>query len=387
MACLAVGLSSLTVYGQGIAVTGVGPVNRSMAGAGTAAPLEAIGALHWNPGSIGALEHSQASFGLELINVDINLSSNIGGVGATTQGDAGFAPIPSIGWVHHIEDTPVSIGLGIYAIAGFKNNLPNDTSNLLLAAGPAYADAEILQLAPTVSYQVSDRLAIGVAPTVTTATVTLDPLGPSVVTPATLPGSGNRMHWGGGFQVGAYFTPNPCWNWGFTYKSPQWLEDLRFFAPGGTVTFDLDYPAIISMGTAYSGFRNTLLAFDARYFDYENTDGFRELGFSSVFALAFGAQYQPRERLFLRAGYNFNAIPINNDDVFTNVVSPLIQQHNVAAGATVRLARLTDLNLAYVYLVNSSKTGPLPAPPFGPTDTLTNEIEGHSALLGVTVRY
>src|SRR5262245_13418209 len=66
--------------GQGIAVTGVGPVNRSMGGAGTAAPLEAVGALHWNPGSISALPTSEVSFGAELLLADIDLISTVGGV-------------------------------------------------------------------------------------------------------------------------------------------------------------------------------------------------------------------------------------------------------------------------------------------------------------------
>ncbi len=277
-----------TTFAQGPVITGVGPVNRSMGGAGTAAPLEAIGALHWNPGSISALSQSELSFGLELLGVNIDLASTVGGVTNSTSGDAGVSAIPSIGWVHHIDDTPLTIGLGVAAIAGFKNNLPNDPSNPLLAAGPAFASAEFLQIAPTLAYAVSDRLSIGVAPTITTATLQLNPLGPSVITPLPTPGSGNRLHWGGGFQIGAYYTASPCWKYGFTYKSPQWFETFNFFAPGGTVRFDLDYPAIVSLGTAYTGFEDWTIALDARYLDFEHTDGFKELGFSSVFAFAVG---------------------------------------------------------------------------------------------------
>ena len=93
--------------------------------------------------------------------------------------------------MHHVDNTPVSIGLGVNAVAGFKNNYPNDPTNLLLAPGPAFASAEFLQIVPTMSYALSDRLSLGFAPTVTTATLTLDPLGPSVVTPNAVAGSGN----------------------------------------------------------------------------------------------------------------------------------------------------------------------------------------------------
>ncbi len=377
----------LRVDGQGPVITGVGPINRSMGGAGTAAPLDAIGSLHWNPASIQWLAQSELSFGLELMDVNVDLSSTVGGATNTTRGDAGFSPVPSIGWVHHVEDTPLTLGLGVSAIAGFSNNMPIDSANLLLAGGPAFASAEFLQIAPTFAYSVTDQLSLGIAPTITTATLTFDPLGPSVITPASTAGSGNRMHWGGGFQAGAFYQVNQAWSLGLSYKSKQWFESFNFFTPGGTVRFDLDYPMIVSLGTAYTGMERWTIAADIRYLDFENTDGFRELGFSSVFALAVGAQYRLNEMIALRCGYNANANPIHQDDVLTNIFTPLIQDQNVAAGATIGLAEHVDLNLAYVYLVENEITGPLPSPPFGANDTLTNQISAHSAIFGISVRY
>ena len=129
------------------------------------------------------------------------------------------------------------------------------------------------------------------------------------------------------------------------------------------------------------------IAVDARYLDFENADGFKDLGFSSVFAIAVGAQYRVSDYLRLRAGYNANANPINDDDVFTNIFTPLIQDQNVAVGGTLRLACNVDLNAAYVYLVENKVTGPLPSPPLPPSSTLSNELSAHSAIFGVAVRY
>ena len=384
--------STVIVRAQGIAVTGVGPVNRSMGGAGTAAPLDAIGALHWNPASISALECSEMSFGAELLLADVDLSSTIGATTGTTSGEAGVAIVPSVGWTHHIEGTPLTVGLGVYGIGGFRNNMPPDLTNPLIAAvgGRIFADAELLQIAPTLSYRVTDRLSIGISPTITTGKITFDPLGPSVITPFPSAGSGNRVHWGGGVQLGVYYIGQRHFHWGVSVKSRQWMEDFRFFSPavpGGVAKFDLDYPMIVSLGMAYSGFDRWVLAADARYFDYQNTPGFKELGYSNVFAAAFGAQYQATDRLKLRLGYNFNQNPLQSADAFTNFSAPLIQDQNVAAGASYRFARNVDLTAAYVYLVNNGLTGPLPAALFGPGASLTNEINAHSLLMGVTVRY
>ncbi len=373
-------------FGQGIAVTGVGPVNRSMGGAGTAAPLESIGALHWNPASISALATNEVSFGAELLLADIQLSTTVGGVTNATSGEAGIAPIPTMGWVHHLDDSPITIGLGIYGIAGFRNNLPADPRNPILAGGPLFADAEVLQLAPTLSYAVTEKLSIGFAPTVTGIRAMFDPLGPSPIVPAPTPGSGNRTHWGGGFQVGVYYITDNCWHLGCSFKSQQWLEDLRFFAPTGVAKFDLDYPMILSLGLAYSGIEDWIFAADARYFDYANTPGFREFGWSSVFAFAVGAQYRINDTWRARLGYSVNKNPLNSDDAALNISDPLIQEQNVASGLSYRLAANVDISMAYVYLVNNSLTGPLPAP-FPVGSTVRHDIQAHSLALGVTVRY
>ncbi|RCS47809.1 hydrocarbon degradation protein [Bremerella cremea] len=374
--------------GQGMSVTGVGPVNRGMAGAGTAAPLDAIGALHWNPASISYLERSEVSFGMEGLLADVSLTSDVAGVGThTTSGEAGVAVVPSVGWVDHLEGTNLTIGLGVYGVAGFRNNMPADPKNPLLANGPLFADTEMLQIVPTISYQINENWSIGVAPTLSAARMMFDPLGPSAITPAMTPGSGNRVHWGGGVQGGIYYASPSCWRAGFTIKSPQWFEEFRFFTPSGVVGFNLDYPLILSSGLAYYGFERWVFAADVRYFDFANTQGFDTLQWKSVFSMAVGAQYRLSDWWTLRGGYNFNENPISSNAAFANVSTPLIQQHNIAAGLGCMLTDGVELNLAYVYLVNNSLTGPLPSPPFSPGDTLTHEISAHSLVLGLRVNY
>ncbi len=379
----AVAPSSL-LHAQGMTVTGVGPVNRSMGGAGTAAPLDAIGAVHWNPGSISALPSNELGFGTELLNVSIHLSSTDpagGAASGSTSGNAGWVTIPTIGWVHHLDGTPMTLGLGVYGIAGFKNNMPIDPSNPVLMTTSAFGSADILQIAPTLSYQLTENLSVGLAPTITTVTVNLDPFGfPS---PAAVPSQGNRMHWGGGFQVGAYYRGDSGINAGATFKSKQWVETLDFFtATAGTQHLNLDYPMIVSLGLSYTGMENWTFAIDGRYFDYEHTDGFRELGWRSVFAGAVGVQYRATDRLTGRVGYNFNQNPIQSGAVAANAISPLIQDQNVATGVSYKFTDHVVLNGAYVYLVNNSVTGP-----FGPAGTLSNQISAHSLIAGVSVKY
>ena len=375
---------------QGIALTGVGPVNRSMGGAGTAAPLDSMGALHWNPGSISALPSNEIGFGVEVLNADIR--TQFSGQPKISS-DPGWCAIPSIGWVHHLEGTPMTVGLGVYGIAGFKSNfssiqtgIPPVTASLT----PAFASAEIMQIAPTLSYQLTENFSLGLAPTITTETVTFNPLGPGVITPLPLPGQGNQMAWGGGLQVGGYWRGDNGINAGFTFKSKQWIEQLDFFTAAAgapkTVHFNLDYPMILSLGLSYTGMENWTFAIDGRYLDFEHTDGYRELGWRSVFAGAVGVQYRMNEKMTARAGYNFNQNPIQSGAVMTNLLSPLIQTQNVALGGTYKFAKNVDLNAAYVYLINNSVTGPTGFPP-GTPQSVTNQVQAHSLIAGVSVRY
>ena len=386
---------SSQLYAQGIAVTGVGPVNRSFGGAGTAAPLDAIGALHWNPGSISALPCNEIGFGTELLSARIQLSSAgfpsppFPTSSGSSASSAGWAAVPTIGWVHHLDGTPMTIGLGVYGIAGFKNNLPLDPSNPVLSGtiprvGPAFGSADILQIAPTLSYQLTERLSVGLAPTITTQTVVLDPLAPPI-TAGPVDAQGNRMYWGGGFQVGAYYKTEYGINAGATFKSKQWIEQLDFQTPAGTAHFNLDYPAIVSLGLSYTGMENWTFAIDGRYFDYEHTDGYRELGWRSVFAGAVGVQYRATDRLTARMGYNFNQNPIRSGAVATNLISPLIQDMNVSTGATYMFTNQVAFNAAYVYLINNSVTGPFAAA--GPGATVSNQISAHSLIAGISVKY
>jgi len=59
---------------QGIYLPTSGAVNRSMGGASTAAAVDAVGALYWNPAVISGLEKSELGFGMDMLFVDLDLS-------------------------------------------------------------------------------------------------------------------------------------------------------------------------------------------------------------------------------------------------------------------------------------------------------------------------
>ena len=295
--------------GQGIALRGVSPVNESMGGAATGCPIDSAGAIHWNPASISGLPSSDISFGLELILPTERLSSSVSAgpytLSGSDRGEPGVSPMPDMAFVHKSPDSPWSWGVGLFCVGGSSVNYPASLTNPILTPQPPYglglgqlsANVDVFQIVPTVSYELNERLSIGFAPTVTVAKLYASPLflGPQNDANGdsfgTWPsGVGTRYVWGGGFQVGMYYTTDVGWHFGAALKSPQWMEQFRYKSQDELgrpldIGFQLNYPLIASVGASYSGFENWILACDLRYFDYANTLGFRNDGFSPEGAL------------------------------------------------------------------------------------------------------
>lgn len=404
---------STSVSGQGIMFPALGPVNRSMGGASVAAPLDAVGSLHWNPAAISGLGSSELEFGIELLLANIDTTSAAGPFAGTTGAEAGVVPIPSIGWVHQSTVNPrLTYGLGVYSVGGFQTNypaseFPGPPSNPIftpqLGFGRIFSSAEFLQLVPTVSYAVTDRLSIGFAPVVTMGRIELSPF---VLAPPSMPGAppssgqGNRWHWGGGAQLGIYYIADNCWHLGASIKSPTWFERFRFLSenPDGSprvVSTELELPMIISVGAAYSGYENLVLAMDVRYFGYEDTKLFGDaavfaangqllgLGWDDTVSVSVGAQYRLNDCTDVRAGYSYNTNPIHSTNAAVNVATPLIYEHIVNFGLSRQLTDCAAVNLSFTHALDNTVNGPLP----GGAGIFSNSLSVYTIALGTTVRY
>lgn len=411
---------------QGIALRGVGAVNESMGGAATACPLDAAGAIQWNPASISGMEASEISFGMTLILPQSRLSSTIQrnalgpGVPPVTLtgsdwGEPGVTPVPTMAFVHRNPDSPWTYGLGVFGIGGSSVNYPASNTNPILnpkipgMIGQLAATVDVLQVAPTLSYAMTERFSVGFAPTLTMAKLYATPLflGPKDATGEYPSGVGTRYTWGGGFQVGAYYIADDAWHFGASVKSPQWTEPFRYNGEtsGGAPElslFNLYYPLIASTGVSYSGLERWVLACDVRYFDYGNTLGFSKSGFDpdtkavmglgwrSIMGVNLGAQRQVGENLYLRVGYSFNENPITSEVVQYNIASPLIIQHELHMGFSYNLPGDWIASLAYVHAFDNTVSGmminPNTSQPLAGT-SIETEAFADALSLGISKRF
>jgi len=424
--------SSAPAWAQfGLAVAGVGPINRSMGGAAVAAPIDAAGALFWNPATIGGLERSEMVFGTELLIPRTTITSRVGAgmlgpttLAGTTGGNNGVFPLPTFALVYRPTDkeSPWTYGIGFFEIGGFGTNYPVSRTNPILmpqapfgrGVGPLYTQYQVFQIAPSVAYKLTDSLALGLAANLDLGTFSANPslfapptllMTPQGPAPVYSSATGGRYRWGGGFQAGIYYQSDSPWRFGAAVKSPQWFETFTYNSVSAlghptTPKFNLDFPMIASVGTAYTGFDRVLIATDFRFVDYRNTNGFRSTGFDergalrglgwqNVFALAAGAQYLLTDALALRTGYTFSLNPVGNAVTSFNIGSPTIVQHSLSLGASYEVTTALKLSIAYVHYFQNSISGPIVEPFAGPVpgSSVRTAVAADSVILGASVSF
>lgn len=414
-------LGGISQAQMGHVLNGVGPVNQSMAGAATAMPIDASGAVQWNPGAISGLEHNEFAFGFELLKPEAQVTSTVPSMGGpvtdSSKSDAGESGIPSFGMVYHLEDSKWTLGLGAFGISGFGVDYAASNSNPILMAPPngfgsVYSQFQMLQIAPTFSYQVNDNWSVGFAPTINQGQLAVNPgcfaapddaNGDMV---ATYPDARSAAKsWGFGGQLGVYYQGDSGWNFGGSYKSKQIFEDYRYNSTDEvgnprSIELDLDFPSIASLGVGYEGLEKWKFAGDLRYIDYEGTDGFDEasfrpdysvngFGWDSILVLALGVQYELNDAWKLRAGYSFNENPIPDANSTFNLPAPAVIQQHIAIGASYCFRENSCIDIGYRHGFENSISGPIAHPTMGeiPQSNVENSLSTDSLLLGFRVSF
>jgi long-chain fatty acid transport protein len=413
----------------GTILSSAGPVNTSMAGASTAAPLSACGALIWNPATMPGLGHSELEASVGGLFPSSQLTSRISagairpgippiGLAGQTDSDTGVYPLPAIGLVYLPEGSAWSFGLSAFVLAGFGVDYPGSGTNfpvtppppLGIGFGPVFSEFQVLQIQPAATYQLTERLSVGGGPAVNLAILKADPALFSPMNDANRNGVGtypsathSETTWGAGFTVGAYYKAD-TWAAGASVKSPQWFDKFRYNSADELgrplhVTLNADLPLIASVGVAYTGMERLVLALDGRYLDYANAnfigdsgislDGtVRGLGWRSIFAVAAGAQYQLSDALSVRLGYTWNQNPIPNSQAFVNIASPTIVEHTLYAGASWNVTEDFTISLSYSHGFQNSIEGP-GLTQFGPVpgSAVKTSASGDAVIIGASVRF
>ena len=362
-----------TATAQGVIFPSTGARHRAMAGASTAAPIDAAGATYWNPAVMAAMEDGEVFVGVDFLYANTFLDSAVEATGAfgSNRSDSGLSGAPSFAVVSRPENSSFTYGVGVFGIVGRTIDFPGSELNPVLKPydpprsfgfGPVSSRSSGLTIAPMMSKQLNSLIAVGVGAQVTSLSVAVDPAFfadrlPSGIFP---PATQGRAYWGGGYQAGVLLTPSPMWNFGASFKSRQFFERFDFNSKDGSgnakpLSLELSFPWILSFGAAYKGIDKTLVSVDFRHLAYDDTKLFGEppaesgLGWGSIWSLAVGVERTVNDMIAVQGGFSMNGDPIPDAATLLNIQLPAINQYTISGGASVALTERVDITGSVVY--------------------------------------
>ena len=432
-------VSTFAFSQTGHLMQGVGAVNMSMGGAATAQPLDISGAMQWNPASLSVFSGTKLKLDIGAFKGTPVLYSSLPenmlwapgdfGPGAPgspetngkTESELGYSPMPALAISWGKEDSKSTFGVSAFGVSGFGVDFPEETnlpfifdtqgnpapnpdwdpndSNAILypqmlnGFGHMESSYMLMQVGFTWAYELSKKFSIGLQPTINYQTLELSPN--PLVNPnqSGYPKSDVATAMGYGGQIGLFFDSQKGFKIGASYKTPQFFSEFEFdseYLDGSTTSgtkFLMNYPAIYSVGIGYSkGIID--LAIDYRFVDYENTDGFKDsgwtqtgsvngFGWQSMSVVSAGLQLQVAKRLPLRFGYTYSTNPIQEELTMFSTPATAIIANAFQFGLSYEFTDAFVIDAVYHYGMSDGKTtgnilNPMMASPANPLGKIPN---------------
>ena len=406
---------------------GVGAINSALGGVGIASSDSILGAFYVNPAGLASFDNTRVELGFEMFKPERTISSSAGPYSGSTTSSSQFVPIPAFAWTRSVRNNTFVVGVAGIGAGGFGVDYHVDANNPILAPRPygfgqVFSNFQLMKIVPAVAMNVSKSLRIGAAANIDWASLEVDPM--PVAAPAVDPGidgipntADDRAYYsratdasgsfGLGLQVGLQYDVLDRVTFGLSYSSPQRFQKFEFggiyenpnlpsFNTPRKILFALDVPAIYGGGIAIHPSDRVALGFDAKYVTYAKTRGFKESGFapdgavngfgwSNIWTVATGLQFQPVDRLVARMGYNYSQNPIPDAMTMFNAPAPAVVKHHATVGLGYRISDGFGVDLAYYRAFENSITGSIQTPAGAmPGTQVKSSMSENSILMGIS---
>lgn len=336
---------------NGMQLIGIGAVQRSMGGAGSALPLDSF-VLTLNP---AAMTDLPAMVDLSVTYFDPATDYEVNDMMAGSSDESSTFPssfIPALGMVYPINDS-LTFGFAAFGSAGMGVDYDDG-----VYGDDLHTSFEMLKVVPGLAYRINDVVSIGLA-------LNLDRAVMGYEAPWAFQHD-NDSSLGIGFQAGVYVKPNEQWSLSLAYISREWFQDFEFDTAGGTDKVALDLPQQIIFGAGFRPTDRLRFALDLKWINWSQTMGKNKpdmpehdatpasqlfnMDWDDQVVVALGVEYDlVPDQWKLRAGYNYGMNPLSEGRAFENLAFPALVEHHFTAG--VGFSPMQDLwiNLGGVY--------------------------------------
>ena len=413
----------------------------ALAGSGHVAIAD-TSAINTNPAALSLIQGTRFDVTAGFLQAFLHHSDVFGNNNVAGQNNV-YA-LGNLGAATRLTSVPgLTVGAGIFTQGGFGS----DYRNLNTAFGTRDDTSSFfryLKFAIALSYEVTDKLSFGIAPSVGYSDVSLRLFpGTSVLPSPGLPNGfagfsiRDRCARNGGLgglgdecpsdvvfgvKVGAMYRVLPWLTMGATYTSPVRFNytngqaSLNFSAFGlGTVNYDarvagIKWPQQVDVSMAAKPMEQFTVALTTSWINWASintveitaTNPNNPLAPSQVnlnipfnwkdqVVIALGLSHaviqeqswKDKTRLVLRAGYNYSNNPVPKDTL--SPIAPLIFEHHVTGGLGFRFTEQWSYDLGGVYGVKNSVTSTNSSLPFGPNGT--ESVSGYYIYNTVSYRF
>ena len=367
---------------NGYQLIGIGSYQKSLGGAVTANPGTAMTAIT-NPAGMIRIG-KRADFSMEAFMPTRSTDFSAFG-GDKAESDSDLYGVPAIGWTAPVGDREdLYFGGGMYGTSGLGVDyaetlmMPADasfTGNDLVWDG--YSSIAFWQMAPTLAWNPSDALSLGVAVNIDYQQVSFSHRIRDTETQALYNFDLNRSAnaFGFGLTFGLLYDISDAFTVGFSYKSKQNFSELEYnlregdidttlvggpVFPGGTYKLGLDFPQQLAAGLAYSPSDRWTISADLKWIEWSDTmgdlsvkgpDGYEfamDRGWDDQLVYALGVDIAATDKLNLRFGFNYAESPIDGSNAANNLILPGVVEDHYTFGLDYRFSHW-ELGFHYMY--------------------------------------
>jgi len=362
--------------------------------------------IHYNPAGLTLSRETVAIGGLELVAAPRRYTPLSG---ATEETVGGLIPVPSLGITSRLASRggegalPVALGLAFYNSFGGQIEFDADA----VTEGITRSSIVLLEIVPSVAYEVTSQLSLGLGVRVGIGQFDLKNTERSGVTlaPSELSGSGVKA----GFSLGATYQPARWLRLGVVYASPMSVEmkgegevELN---PGDprqdNVSLTMPWPQWAALGGALQ-LDPVTVYLGVRWIDWSSFERLRvdlsvindvieDLDFSDGISAHLGAEWKVIERLTLRGGVSYDSNTIPDRTVERQYFdAPKV---TMALGGSVTVWSTLAVDLAYEILLGPEREVPDVVETVKGTDVHVNAAPGayssmvHSVAVGLRYSY
>lgn len=371
-------------HGYGIKAKGMGGVsiattNHAFAGA-------------VNP-ALASFAGSRGEVGLEVFRPDRG-ASRVNGTetapllnGDVVSDSRSFA-VPEFGFNAPINNQ-MAVGVTVYGNGGMNTNYVGgntmcptgpttvDMGNLLCGQGRLGINLAQLIVAPTFSYKVDDRHAIGISPLLVYQRFKaeglqgFEPMAGEAATGRTT-NNGTDTSTGIGVRVGYVGKPTDQLTWGASWSPKTSMKEFDKYAELFAGAGGFDIPENYGVGVAFQATPTLLLGLDYQRINYSDVPsvgnpstntallgsaGGPGFGWSDVNVIKLGVEWKASPQWTLRAGYNKTDNPIQSRDVSFNIIAPGVITKHYTLGATYAMSPTSELSFSFMHAPTSSVSG------------------------------